>query len=67
MIHSSGGWGVFGLGQPFDWHIIETVVWSCVASSILIADIVNQLYEGHLTRRRVAGRALAGSVAVAGE
>jgi hypothetical protein len=59
--------GVFGLDQPLDWHIIETVVWSCVASSILIADIANQLYEGHLTRRTARGRAVAGSVAVAGE
>jgi len=24
--------GVFGLDQPLDWHILETVVWSCVAS-----------------------------------
>ena len=49
--------GVTGLDQPFDWHIVEAVVWSCVASSILIADIANQLYESHLTRRRAAGRA----------
>ena len=49
--------GVFGLDQPFDWHIIETVVWSCVASSVLIGDIANQLYEGHLARRRTTGRA----------
>ena len=63
--------GVFGLDQPFDWHILETVVWSCVASSVLIGDIANQLYEGHLTRRRAAGRAggdaFSASVAVAGE
>jgi Predicted membrane protein (DUF2306) len=63
--------GVFGLDQPFDWHILETVVWSCVASSVLIGDIANQLYEGHLTRRtataRAGGNALRASVAVAGE
>jgi hypothetical protein len=48
--------GVFGLDQPFDWHVLETVVWSCVASSVLIGDIANQVYEGHLARRRAAGR-----------
>ena len=46
--------GVFGLDDPFDWHILETVVWSCVASSVLIGDIANQLYEGHLARLRTA-------------
>ena len=25
---------LFGLDQPLDWHILETVVWSCVASSV---------------------------------
>jgi hypothetical protein len=49
--------GVFGLDQPLDWHILETVVWGCVASSLLIGDIANQLYEGHLSRRRAIGRA----------
>ena len=44
--------GVFGLDQPLDWHILETVVWGCVASSVLIGDIANQLYEAHLARRR---------------
>jgi hypothetical protein len=48
--------GVFGLDQPLDWHILETVVWGCVASSVLIGDIANQFYEGHLRRRRAAGR-----------
>jgi uncharacterized membrane protein len=57
--------GVFGLDQPFDWHIVETVVWSCVASSVLIGDIANQLYEGHVTRRRAGGLARSSSVAVA--
>jgi hypothetical protein len=46
--------GVFGLDQPLDWHILETVVWSCVASSVLVGDIANQLYEGHLARQRAA-------------
>lgn len=50
--------GVFGLDQPLDWHILETVVWCCTASSVLIGDIANQLYEGHLARRRAAGSAV---------
>jgi hypothetical protein len=58
--------GVFGLDQPLDWHILETVVWSCVASSVLIADIANQFYESHLTRRRAA-TVRPQSVAVAAE
>jgi len=57
--------GVFGLDQPLDWHILETVVWCCVASSVLIGDIANQLYEGHLARRRAAGRA--GGIALRGQ
>jgi hypothetical protein len=40
--------GVFGLDQPFNWQITETVVWSCVASSVLIGDIANQIYESRL-------------------
>ncbi len=48
--------GVFGLDQPLDWHTLETVVWSCVASSVLIGDIANQLYEAHLRRRTAARR-----------
>ena len=46
--------GVFGLeSQPIDWHVLETVVWSCVASSVLVGDIANQIYEtrlGHAAR-----------------
>ena len=49
--------GVFGLDQPLDWHILETVVWSCTASSVLIGDIANQIYEGRLARRSTAGTA----------
>ena len=63
--------GVFGLDQPLDWHILETVVWGCVASSILIGDIANQVYESHLARRgavrRAGDRAHSRGVAVAGE
>ena len=52
--------GVFGLDQPLDWHILETVVWSCVASSVLIGDIANQFYEGRSatapSRRKSGGQ-----------
>jgi len=37
--------GVFGLDDPFDWHTIETVVWSCTASALLVGDIANEIYE----------------------
>ncbi|HKF73705.1 MAG TPA: DUF2306 domain-containing protein [Stellaceae bacterium] len=57
--------GVFGLDQPLDWHILETVVWSCVASSVLVGDIANQLYEAHLARKRAAGGARLGRLAAA--
>jgi hypothetical protein len=46
--------GVFSLDNPFDWHVLETVVWCCTASSVLIGDIANQIYEAHLARRRHA-------------
>jgi hypothetical protein len=49
--------GAFGLDHPFDWHILETVVWSCVASSVLVGDIANQLYESRLAGLRGAGKA----------
>ena len=44
--------GVFGLDQPFDWAITETVVWSCTASAILLADLANQWHELATTRLR---------------
>ena len=47
--------GVFGLDQPLDWHILETVVWSCVASSVLVGDIANQIYEARLARTKRVG------------
>jgi hypothetical protein len=47
--------GVFGLDNPPDWHILETVVWSCVACSVLVGDLANQVYEGHLARKATAG------------
>lgn len=48
--------GVFGLDQPLDWHILETVVWSCVASSVLVGDIANQIYESRVVGSRPVAR-----------
>jgi uncharacterized membrane protein len=45
--------GVFGLDQPFSWPVTETVVWSCLAVAILIADIANMIYDWKSTRPRV--------------
>ncbi len=47
--------GVTGLDNPFNWQIIETVVWSCVALSLLVGDIANQIYELRPSARRSAG------------
>jgi uncharacterized membrane protein len=44
--------GLAGLDQPFDWAVTEMVVWSCVAFSVLVGDIANQVYELKTTRRR---------------
>jgi hypothetical protein len=44
--------GVTGLDQPFVWPIVETVVWSCTASSILLADLAIQWHELATMRRR---------------
>ena len=57
--------GVFGLDRPLDWHVLETVVWSCVASSVLIGDIANQIYEARLNRQRAAADTHLGRLAPA--
>ncbi|MBS0640866.1 MAG: DUF2306 domain-containing protein [Proteobacteria bacterium] len=44
--------GLTGLDTPPDWHVIETVVWSCTAASLLVGDIANQLYERSTAVRR---------------
>jgi len=59
--------GVFGLDDPFDWHVLETIVWSCVASSVLVGDIANQIYENRLARRRSAGGIARASAMAAAE
>jgi hypothetical protein len=46
--------GVIGWDQPLDWAVLETVVWTCVAFSVLIGDIANQLYELRSMRSRPA-------------
>ncbi len=46
--------GLTGLNEPFSWAVIETTVWACVALSILIGDIANQIYELKSARRRPA-------------
>jgi hypothetical protein len=47
--------GLFGLDQPFDWAITETVVWSCLAAAVLIGDLANQWYELASERARRPG------------
>jgi uncharacterized membrane protein len=54
--------GVTGWNEPFNWQIIETVVWTCTACSVLIGDIANQVYELQSARPRLA-RAKAAPVA----
>jgi hypothetical protein len=46
--------GVTGWNEPFNWQIIETVVWTCTACSVLIGDIANQVYELQSVRPRLA-------------
>jgi predicted membrane protein DUF2306 len=46
--------GLTGLDQPFDWAILEVVVWTCVALSILIGDLANQWYDIASARPRPA-------------
>jgi len=42
--------GLTGWDQPLDWHVLETIVWTCTAMALLVADIANQLYERRATR-----------------
>src|SRR5947207_15048513 len=42
------------MGWDNDPVIVETVVWSCTASAILIGDIANQIYELRSMRPRRA-------------
>lgn len=44
--------GVAGLDHPFDWTTVETVVWACTASSLLVGDLANQVYDLRTARPR---------------
>jgi hypothetical protein len=57
--------GVTGLDRPFDWAVTETVVWSCMALSLLVADIANQVYEFRSLRRQRVRAPAAESVSLA--
>jgi hypothetical protein len=46
--------GVFGLDQPFEWSTVETVVWACMAMSLLVGDLANQIYERRTAKPRSA-------------
>jgi hypothetical protein len=46
--------GVTGWNEPFNWQIVETVVWTCTACSVLVGDIANQVYELQSARPRFA-------------
>jgi uncharacterized membrane protein len=46
--------GVSGLDQPFDFAVVETVVWVCLAFAVLIGDIANQIYELQPAPSRIA-------------
>lgn len=46
--------GVTGLDDPFVWSTVETVFWACVASSVLVGDIANQIHEYRSPRPRPA-------------
>ena len=56
--------GLTGLDQPFNWAILEVVVWTCVALSILIGDLANQWYELASARPRLAKAQRAETVAL---
>src|SRR5262249_13626686 len=56
--------GVFGLDRPFDWAVVEVVVWSCTAMSLLVGDLANQLYELGTARPRLARARAAETIAL---
>ena len=49
--------GVTGLDEPFSFPVIETVVWSCIALSIFVGDVANQIYDLRVGAGRAAGAA----------
>jgi hypothetical protein len=38
--------GLSGLDRPLNLGVAETVVWICLALSVLAGDLANQCYEG---------------------
>lgn len=44
--------GITGLDQPPSFAITEIVVWTCVASAVLVGDLANQWYELQSARTR---------------
>lgn len=46
--------GVTGLDRPPSYAVTEIVVWSCVATGVLVGDLANQWYELQSTRARTA-------------
>jgi hypothetical protein len=46
--------GISGLDRPFDFTVVETVVWVCLAFAVLLGDIANQVYELQPMRTLVA-------------
>lgn len=49
--------GVTGLDEPFSFPVIETVVWSCIALSIFVGDVANQIYDLRVGAGRAASAA----------
>jgi hypothetical protein len=47
-------YGISGFEQPFDWHVLETIVWSFTASALLVGDLANLVYEARMGRRGTA-------------
>ncbi len=47
--------GLTGLDEPFNWAVIETAVWSCLALAILLGDLANQWHELATARPRPVG------------
>jgi len=47
-------YGLSGLEEPFDWHVLETIVWSFTASALLVGDLANLVYDARVGRRATA-------------
>jgi len=56
--------GVAGL--PLDWATVETVVWVCMALSLLLGDLANEICELQTAGPRSAGARIGTTVSAAG-